>query len=179
MIATQGHTYEKVVSNIQEVRARGAEVIAVATYGDDDIAATRRARTVCAGDTRAARGDSRDDPHAGARVSYREAARMQRRPAAQPRQVRHGGVARDQNAENHDARPTSPGGRSGRRHRRDRPDACSARATSSDARATLLDVEELVLRCRNKPERSTTPCVSRPRRQCSRLSERASGYAFP
>ncbi len=38
VIATQGHTYEKVVSNIQEVRARGAEVIAVATHGDDDIA---------------------------------------------------------------------------------------------------------------------------------------------
>ncbi|MDP2181245.1 MAG: glutamine--fructose-6-phosphate transaminase (isomerizing) [Actinomycetota bacterium] len=37
VIATQGHTYEKVISNIQEVRARGAEVIAVATHGDDDI----------------------------------------------------------------------------------------------------------------------------------------------
>ncbi|HET6351334.1 MAG TPA: glutamine--fructose-6-phosphate transaminase (isomerizing) [Coriobacteriia bacterium] len=37
VVATQGHTYEKVVSNIQEVRARGAAVIAVATSGDDDI----------------------------------------------------------------------------------------------------------------------------------------------
>ena len=37
VIATQGHTYEKVVSNIQEVRARGASVMAVATAGDDDI----------------------------------------------------------------------------------------------------------------------------------------------
>ena len=37
VVATQGHTYEKVVSNIQEVRARGAEVIVVATHGDDDI----------------------------------------------------------------------------------------------------------------------------------------------
>ena len=37
-VATQGHTYEKVVSNIQEARARGARVIAVATAGDDDIA---------------------------------------------------------------------------------------------------------------------------------------------
>ncbi|MDZ4063542.1 MAG: glutamine--fructose-6-phosphate transaminase (isomerizing), partial [Coriobacteriia bacterium] len=37
VIATQGRTYEKVVSNIQEVRARGAEVIVVATHGDDDI----------------------------------------------------------------------------------------------------------------------------------------------
>jgi glucosamine--fructose-6-phosphate aminotransferase (isomerizing) len=37
VIATAGHTYEKVVSNIQEVRARGAEVIAVATAGDGEI----------------------------------------------------------------------------------------------------------------------------------------------
>jgi glutamine---fructose-6-phosphate transaminase (isomerizing) len=36
-VATQGHVYEKVVSNIQEVRARGAKVIAVATAGDDEI----------------------------------------------------------------------------------------------------------------------------------------------
>ena len=37
VVATQGRTYEKVVSNIQEVRARGAQVIAVATAGDEDI----------------------------------------------------------------------------------------------------------------------------------------------
>ena len=36
-VATQGPTYEKVVSNIQEARARGAQVIVVATAGDDDI----------------------------------------------------------------------------------------------------------------------------------------------
>ncbi len=37
VVALQGHTYEKVVSNIQEVRARGARVIALATAGDEDI----------------------------------------------------------------------------------------------------------------------------------------------
>jgi glucosamine--fructose-6-phosphate aminotransferase (isomerizing) len=37
VIATQGPTYEKLVSNIQEVRARGAVVVAVATAGDDEI----------------------------------------------------------------------------------------------------------------------------------------------
>jgi len=37
VVATQGPTYEKVVSNIQEVRARGAKVVAVATAGDDEI----------------------------------------------------------------------------------------------------------------------------------------------
>ena len=38
VVATASDTYEKVVSNIQEVRARGAEVITVATAGDEDIA---------------------------------------------------------------------------------------------------------------------------------------------
>jgi glutamine---fructose-6-phosphate transaminase (isomerizing) len=36
-IATASHVYEKVVSNIQEVRARDAQVIVVATEGDDKI----------------------------------------------------------------------------------------------------------------------------------------------
>ena len=37
VVATQGPTYEKMVSNIQEVRARGARVVAVATSGDEEI----------------------------------------------------------------------------------------------------------------------------------------------
>jgi glucosamine--fructose-6-phosphate aminotransferase (isomerizing) len=36
-IATASHVYEKVVSNIQEVRARDARVVAVATEGDEAI----------------------------------------------------------------------------------------------------------------------------------------------
>jgi glucosamine--fructose-6-phosphate aminotransferase (isomerizing) len=36
-IATNSHVYDKVVSNIQETRARGANVIAVATDGNEDI----------------------------------------------------------------------------------------------------------------------------------------------
>jgi glucosamine--fructose-6-phosphate aminotransferase (isomerizing) len=36
-IATQCHVYPKTLSNIQEVKARGAEVIAVATEGDTEI----------------------------------------------------------------------------------------------------------------------------------------------
>jgi glucosamine--fructose-6-phosphate aminotransferase (isomerizing) len=37
VVATDSAVYEKVVSNIQEVRARGAEVIAIATDGNEDI----------------------------------------------------------------------------------------------------------------------------------------------
>jgi len=36
-VATECHVYPKVLSNIQEVRARGADVIAVATEGDEEI----------------------------------------------------------------------------------------------------------------------------------------------
>ena len=38
-IATDCHVYPKVISNIQEVKARGAEVVAIATEGDEQIGA--------------------------------------------------------------------------------------------------------------------------------------------
>ena len=37
-VATQCHVYPKMLSNIQEVRARGADVVAIATEGDSEIA---------------------------------------------------------------------------------------------------------------------------------------------
>ncbi|MCB0872222.1 MAG: glutamine--fructose-6-phosphate transaminase (isomerizing) [Thermoleophilia bacterium] len=37
VVATDGHVFDKVVSNIQEVKARGARVIAVATEGNREI----------------------------------------------------------------------------------------------------------------------------------------------
>src|SRR4051812_1876820 len=37
VVATNIHMYEKIVSNIQETRARGAHVIAIATDGNEDI----------------------------------------------------------------------------------------------------------------------------------------------
>ncbi|HEY7526477.1 MAG TPA: glutamine--fructose-6-phosphate transaminase (isomerizing) [Candidatus Limnocylindria bacterium] len=43
-VATAGATYEKVISNVAEVRAREAPVVAVATEGDEDI--TRYAQDV-------------------------------------------------------------------------------------------------------------------------------------
>jgi glucosamine--fructose-6-phosphate aminotransferase (isomerizing) len=38
-VAPQSHTYDKLISNIQEVRARRAQVLAVATEGDEQIQA--------------------------------------------------------------------------------------------------------------------------------------------
>jgi len=37
VVATRSHVYDKMISNIQEVRARGAYVIAIATDGNEDI----------------------------------------------------------------------------------------------------------------------------------------------
>jgi glucosamine--fructose-6-phosphate aminotransferase (isomerizing) len=37
VVATDSHVYDKVVSNIQETRARGAQVVAIATAGNEDI----------------------------------------------------------------------------------------------------------------------------------------------
>jgi len=37
VVATNIHVYEKIVSNIQETRARGAHVVAIATDGNEDI----------------------------------------------------------------------------------------------------------------------------------------------
>ncbi len=37
VVATDSHVYDKIVSNIQEVRARGAQVIAIATDGNEDV----------------------------------------------------------------------------------------------------------------------------------------------
>jgi glucosamine--fructose-6-phosphate aminotransferase (isomerizing) len=38
VVATRGSQYEKVVSNLEEVRARGGRVIAVVTEGDTSLA---------------------------------------------------------------------------------------------------------------------------------------------
>ena len=52
VVATDSPVLEKVVSNMQEVRARGAHVIAVATEGNvDDRRARRGGRCACRGPT--------------------------------------------------------------------------------------------------------------------------------
>ena len=80
---------------MQEVRARGAHVIAVATEGDDRDRRARRRRSCAIPRTdwmlAAAAGG---DPAAAARLPDRARARAERRPAAQPRQDRHGRVTR-------------------------------------------------------------------------------------
>ncbi len=48
-VATDSPVLDKVLSNIAEVRARGAHVIAVATEGNDDVARARRGGRLRAG----------------------------------------------------------------------------------------------------------------------------------
>ena len=47
VVATESPVLEKVISNIQEVRARGARVIAVATEGDDRSPSTPTRSSGC------------------------------------------------------------------------------------------------------------------------------------
>ena len=157
VVATQGHTYEKVVSNIQEVRARGAEVIAVATHGDDDIARHAEHVLYVPATSELLSAIPATIPLQVLVVPHREAARLQRRPAAQPRQVSDGGVAHG-----------NP--RSRRRHRRDRPDEARARApTRRCGSGSSRETSGRTATHATSP-RSTTRCGSRPRRPCSRRS---------
>jgi glucosamine--fructose-6-phosphate aminotransferase (isomerizing) len=88
---TDSPVLEKVLSNIAEVKARGSEVIAVATEGSGHVAAppTRRVHPAHRLDPPA---DPRGDPAAAARVQHRRDLRAERRPAAEPREDRHGRV---------------------------------------------------------------------------------------
>ena len=92
-VATRSPVLEKLISNIQEVRARGARVIAVTTAGEEPSSATPT-RDRGARDRLDAAADPRGDPAAAARLRDRPPPRPERRPAAQPRQDRHRRVAR-------------------------------------------------------------------------------------
>ena len=89
VVATDGHVFDKVVSNIQEVRARGAKVIAVATEGNeeisqhaDDVLWAPRSPALLSPVTV-------DRPAAALRLRDGPAARPERGPAAQPGQDRY------------------------------------------------------------------------------------------
>ena len=89
VVATRIHVYDKIVSNIQEVRARGAHVIAIATDGNEDI--QHHADDVIYVPKLAGvpAGRARGRAAAAARLPDRAPARPQRRPAAEPGQDRH------------------------------------------------------------------------------------------
>ena len=95
-VATTCHVYPKMLSNIQEVRARGAEVIAIATEGEQQIRGVAAARARGPRDAGAALAGRGDGAAAAVRVPRGQAARLRRRPAAEPGEERHGRVAGSQ-----------------------------------------------------------------------------------
>ena len=87
--------HEKMISGIQEVRARGARTICLAEEGDDADHAVRRRADPAAAGAGAAAAAGRRRAAAAVRVRAGHPARPRRRPAPQPRQVRHGRVGRE------------------------------------------------------------------------------------
>ena len=95
VVATRmDRVYDKLVSNIQEVRARGAHVIAIASDGNEDIQHHADDVIYVPQGAGVPLGDPRGDPAAAPRVPHRPPARPERRPAAQPGEDRHSGVGR-------------------------------------------------------------------------------------
>ena len=89
VVATNIHVYDKIVSNIQETRARGAHVIAIATDGNEDIQHHADDVIYVPADAELPPGVARRDPAPASRVPHRTPARPQRRPAAQLGQDGH------------------------------------------------------------------------------------------
>ena len=91
--ATDSPVLEKMLSNIAEVKARGAEVIAIATEGSDHVAAAADQTVFIPAHRLDAAADPRDVPLQLLAYHIAVHARSERGPAAQPRQDRHGRVA--------------------------------------------------------------------------------------
>ena len=84
--------YDKVISNIEEVRARGGQVIAVATEGDTQHPPLQRSRHLRARRARAAAAAAERGAAATAGVSRGGASRVQRGQAEESGEERDGGV---------------------------------------------------------------------------------------
>ena len=83
-VATDSPVLEKVLSNVAEVRARGADVIAVATEGSEQVAEACDQTLFVPAHRLDPAADPRGAAAAAARLLHRPAQRAQRRPAAQP-----------------------------------------------------------------------------------------------
>ena len=90
----RSNLHGKLVSNIQEVRARGARTIVVAEEGDDGRHPVRRPRRAGAGDADAVRAAGDGPAAAGLRLRARAGPGPRRRPTPQPREIGHRRVAR-------------------------------------------------------------------------------------
>ena len=92
VVATNIHVYDKIVSNIQETRARGAKVIAIATDGNEDIQHHADDVIYVPKTPNFLQAALAVAPAPAARVPDRAAPRAQRRSAAEPGEDGHGRV---------------------------------------------------------------------------------------
>ena len=93
-IVPQDRVYDKMLSQVEQVKARGGVVIAVADEGDDFIATKADHVLWVPRIHPAAQAGADGHPAATAGLSHRRPPRRGCGSAAQPREERHGGVAR-------------------------------------------------------------------------------------
>ena len=94
VVHPSSHVYAKMLTNIQEVAARGAAIIAIAEDGDREVAAHATHVLRVPADRPAAVPAGLPDPPAAALLPRGHGPRVPDRQAPQPGQERDGGVAR-------------------------------------------------------------------------------------
>ena len=92
-IVPQGPVYDKVMANLEEIKARGGPVIAVVDEDDTRVAELADDVIDVPPVDRLPAADRRRGPAATLGLSHRRSARLRRRQAAQPGEERDGGVA--------------------------------------------------------------------------------------
>ena len=88
----QGPTYDKVMSNVEEIKARGGPVIAIVGEGDREVGRLADDRDRGAGRRGVPATDRHRDPLAAPGLLHRRRPRLRRRQAAEPGEERDGGV---------------------------------------------------------------------------------------
>ncbi len=93
-LSTRDSAYDKVMSNIMEVRARKGAIIAIATDGDTEVAHHADHVIYVPQTLSMLQPLLIGDPAPAAGLPHRRAARLRRGPAAQPGEERHGRMRR-------------------------------------------------------------------------------------
>ena len=91
-LVPRGSVFDKVMSNLEEIKARGGPVIAVGSEGDGDVAALADDVIPVPDVPEYLQPLVSGDPAAAAGLPHRPAARLRRGQAAQPGEERDGGV---------------------------------------------------------------------------------------
>ena len=164
-LAPHDHVFEKMIGNMQEVKARGGSVIALTTRGDDKLSAildpVRRLHPRAAADARAAHADRDGRAAAAARLRHRRPPRLRRRSAAESREERHGRIGRSGTRARRAKRIGI--GRSLRRSRADlSPDADSSIRLNPEQREAVLHINGplLILAGAGRARRASSPAAS-------------------